>query len=62
MAPVDFERSKYAAHSHYLETLLPVAARIKFKSPMPTYKVVFGSAPNYLNATGAYLLPTVAFL
>lgn len=50
MAPVDFERSKYAAHSHYLETLLPVAARIKFKSPMPTYKVVFGSAPTYFNA------------
>src|SRR4029434_4150562 len=29
---------------------LPVAARIKFKSPMLAYRVLTGSAPTYLNA------------
>src|SRR4029434_3531444 len=29
---------------------LPVAARIKFKSPMLAYRVLDGSAPTYLNA------------
>ena len=29
---------------------LPVAARIKFKSLILAYRVIAGSAPNYLNA------------
>src|SRR4029434_5876606 len=29
---------------------LPLAARIKFKSPMLSYRVIAGSAPTYLNA------------